>query len=43
MAEIYNLGVSEVLEKFKIKRIDQVIDFLAMMEFTDNIPGIERR
>ena len=34
-------GVSEVLEKFKIKRIDQVIDFLAMMgDSADNIPGI---
>ena len=34
-------GVDEVLEKFKIKRIDQVIDFLAMMgDAADNIPGI---
>ena len=35
------LGVEEVLDKFKIKRIDQVIDFLAMMgDSADNIPGI---
>ena len=34
-------GIPEVLEKFKIKRIDQVIDFLAMMgDSADNIPGI---
>ena len=34
-------GVSEVLEKFNIKRVDQVIDFLAMMgDSADNIPGI---
>ncbi len=35
------LGVQEVLDKFKIRRIDQVIDFLAMMgDNADNIPGI---
>jgi len=35
------LGVPEVLEKFNITRIDQVIDFLGMMGDTaDNIPGI---
>ena len=34
-------GVPEVLEKFNITRIDQVIDFLGMMGDTaDNIPGI---
>ena len=34
-------GVSEVLEKFNIKRVDQVIDFLGMMgDSADNIPGI---
>ena len=34
-------GISEVLEKFQIKRVDQVIDFLGMMGDTaDNIPGI---
>ena len=34
-------GISEVLEKFKIDRVDQVIDFLAMMgDSADNIPGI---
>lgn len=35
-------GVSEVLEKFNISRIDQVIDFLGMMgDSADNIPGIK--
>tara|TARA_E500000331_G_scaffold340781_1_gene372450 strand:- start:5504 stop:8275 length:2772 start_codon:yes stop_codon:yes gene_type:complete len=34
-------GISEVLEKFQIKRVDQLIDFLGMMGDTaDNIPGI---
>lgn len=35
------LGVNEILEKFHIKRIDQVIDMLGLMGDTaDNIPGI---
>tara|TARA_B100001142_G_scaffold281834_1_gene293836 strand:- start:19800 stop:22583 length:2784 start_codon:yes stop_codon:yes gene_type:complete len=34
-------GVPEVLEKFNIERVDQVIDFLGMMgDAADNIPGI---
>jgi len=34
-------GVPEVLEKFNITRVDQMIDFLGMMGDTaDNIPGI---
>ena len=34
-------GVQEVLQKFGIKRVDQVVDFLGMMGDTaDNIPGI---
>lgn len=34
-------GIPEVLEKFDIERIDQVIDFLGMMgDSADNIPGI---
>ena len=34
-------GIDEVLEKFEIQRVDQVIDFLGMMGDTaDNIPGI---
>jgi len=34
-------GIKEVLEKFNIKRVNQVIDFLAMMgDAADNIPGI---
>tara|TARA_B100001250_G_scaffold138725_1_gene118770 strand:+ start:9016 stop:11781 length:2766 start_codon:yes stop_codon:yes gene_type:complete len=34
-------GVPEVLEKFDITRVDQVIDFLGMMgDSADNIPGI---
>ena len=34
-------GVQEVLKKFKIKKISQVIDYLGMMGDTaDNIPGI---
>ena len=35
------LGVPEVLEKFDIERVDQVVDFLGMMgDSADNIPGI---
>ena len=35
------LGVNEVLEKFKIKEVDQVIDFLGLQgDSVDNIPGI---
>jgi DNA polymerase-1 len=35
------LGVPQVLEKFNIQRIDQVIDILGMMgDAVDNIPGI---
>lgn len=38
-AEIW--GISEVLNKFEIKRVDQVIDYLGMMgDASDNIPGI---
>jgi len=34
-------GIKEVLDKFKINRVEQVIDFLAMMgDSADNIPGI---
>jgi DNA polymerase I len=34
-------GIPEVLEKFDIQRIDQVIDYLGMMgDAADNIPGI---
>jgi DNA polymerase-1 len=34
-------GVPEVLEKFDIQRVDQVIDYLGMMgDASDNIPGI---
>ena len=34
-------GIAEVLEKFSIKKVSQVIDFLAMMgDASDNIPGI---
>jgi len=34
-------GIDEVLEKFEIQKVDQVIDFLGMMGDTaDNIPGI---
>jgi len=34
-------GVKEVLSKFKIQKVDQVIDFLGMMgDSADNIPGI---
>ncbi|PWJ58988.1 DNA polymerase I [Dyadobacter jejuensis] len=35
------LGVQEVLDKWKIERIDQVIDMLGLMgDAVDNIPGI---
>ena len=35
------LGVKEILEKWEIKRIDQVIDVLALQgDSVDNIPGI---
>jgi DNA polymerase I len=35
------MGIPEVLEKFSIQRIDQVIDLLGMMgDAVDNIPGI---
>ena len=38
-AEIW--GIPEVLKKFEINRIDQVIDYLGMMgDASDNIPGI---
>ena len=34
-------GVPEVLDKFDVSRVDQVIDFLAMMgDAADNIPGL---
>jgi DNA polymerase I len=34
-------GIPEVLERFDIQRVDQVIDFLGMMgDSADNIPGI---
>ena len=34
-------GIKEVLDRFSIKRVSQVIDFLAMMgDAADNIPGI---
>ncbi len=35
------LGIPQVLEKFNIERIDQVVDILGMMgDAVDNIPGI---
>ncbi len=35
------LGEKEVLNKFKINRVDQVIDFLGLQgDSVDNIPGI---
>lgn len=38
-AEIW--GIPEVLKKFEIKRVDQVVDYLGMMgDASDNIPGI---
>lgn len=34
-------GIPEVLKKFEIKRVEQVIDYLGMMgDASDNIPGI---
>ena len=34
-------GIAEVLERFQISKVNQVIDFLAMMgDASDNIPGI---
>ncbi len=34
-------GIAEVLEKFDIQRVDQVVDYLGMMgDASDNIPGI---
>ncbi len=38
-AEVW--GVAEVLKKFEIKRVNQVVDYLGMMgDASDNIPGI---
>ena len=38
-AEVW--GIPEVLKKFEINRIDQVVDYLGMMgDTSDNIPGI---
>ena len=38
-AEVW--GIPEVLKKFEISRVDQVIDYLGMMgDASDNIPGI---
>jgi len=38
-AEVW--GIPEVLKKFEIKQVDQVIDYLGMMgDASDNIPGI---
>ena len=35
------LGVDEVLKKFQIERVDQVIDFLGLQgDSVDNIPGV---
>ena len=34
-------GVEEVLDKFEINQVEQVIDFLGMMgDAVDNIPGL---
>ena len=34
-------GIKEVLEKFQIQKVSQVIDFLGMMgDAVDNIPGL---
>ena len=39
IAEVW--GIPEVLKKFEINRIDQVVDYLGMMgDASDNIPGI---
>ena len=36
-----SLGIKEVLEKFQIQKVSQVIDFLGMMgDSVDNIPGL---
>ena len=36
------LGVSEILEKWKIQRVEQVIDILGLMgDASDNIPGVK--
>ena len=36
------LGVDEVLKKFKIRRVDQVVDFLGLQgDSVDNIPGVQ--
>ena len=35
------LGVDEVLERWKVKRVDQVIDVLGLMgDTSDNVPGV---
>jgi DNA polymerase I len=40
-SEQVEIGVAEVLEKWQIKRIEQVIDILGLMgDASDNIPGI---
>ena len=34
-------GIKEVLEKFQIQKVSQVIDYLGMMgDAVDNIPGL---
>ena len=39
--DVVIMGVPEVLEKWQIKRVDQVIDMLGLMgDSADNIPGI---
>ena len=36
-----SLGYKEVLEKFQIQKVSQVIDYLGMMgDAVDNIPGL---
>ena len=36
------LGVDEVLKKFNIRRVDQVVDFLGLQgDSVDNIPGVQ--
>ncbi len=40
-AQFEMLGVAEVLEKWQIERVDQVIDILGLMgDASDNIPGV---